>query len=48
MACYDQDNASLMYPIKITTEALEYDTVSASKSDPHQGWAENENDCNEK
>ena len=23
----DQDNASLMYPIKITTEALEYDTV---------------------
>ena len=48
MACYDEDNASLMYPIKITTEALEYDTVPASKSDPHQGWTDNENEYNEK
>lgn len=39
MACYDEDNASLEYPIKIThdSEAI-YENCKASKADPNQGW----------
>lgn len=38
MACYDDDNAALDYPIKITTKEMEYEEVTPSLSDPNQGW----------
>lgn len=38
MACYDEDNAALKYPIKITTKIMDYKDVQPSKSDPNQGW----------
>ena len=38
MACYDEDNASLKYPVKITTKVMEYDDVKPSPRDPKQGW----------
>ena len=38
MACYDDDNATLDYPIKITTREMEYEEVTPSLSDPNQGW----------
>lgn len=37
IACYDEDNASLPYPIKITKEPADYDSVPPSKADPTQG-----------
>lgn len=40
MACYDEDNFALEYPIKITTREIEYEYAKASKSDPNQGWEE--------
>jgi hypothetical protein len=44
MACYDEDNSALEYPIKITTKEMEYDNVSPSLSDPNQGWEQYEDD----
>lgn len=38
MACYDEDNFSLEYPIKITSKEMEYRNARPSKSDPNQGW----------
>ena len=38
MACHDQDNFALKYPIKITTKKIEYENAYPSKSDPNQGW----------
>lgn len=39
MACYDEDNAALEYPIKITHNARAvYEDCRPSKSDPDQGW----------
>lgn len=38
MACYDEDNFALEYPIKITTKEMEYEEVEASKNDSNQGW----------
>lgn len=38
IACYDEQNAKLPYPIKITSKLMEYDEVSPSLSDPNQGW----------
>jgi hypothetical protein len=38
MACYDEDNFALEYPIKITTREMEYDSVVPSENDPNQGW----------
>ena len=38
MACYDEDNFALEYPIKITTREMEYENVKPSESDPNQGW----------
>lgn len=46
IGCYDEDNAKLKYPIKITTKEMEYEEVAQSKSDPNQGWGE-EDDENE-
>ena len=38
MACYDEDNFALEYPIKITTKEMEYENTRPSESDPNQGW----------
>ena len=38
MACDDEDNSELKYPIKITTVPMEYNDVAPSKRDPNQGW----------
>ena len=38
MACYDEDNFALEYPIKITSRKMEYEEADASRSDPNQGW----------
>ena len=37
MACYDEDNFALEYPIKITTKEMEYENVKPSESDQNQG-----------
>lgn len=38
IACYDNQNAALPYPIKIVSKrGFKYDEVSASESDPEQG-----------
>lgn len=47
MACYDEDNFSLEYPIKITTKEMEYENVKPSESDPNQGWESYDNDDEE-
>ena len=38
IACYDEDNASLPFPIKIATRPFEYNSMPCSDSDPNQGW----------
>ena len=39
IACYDEDNAKLKYPIKVThREDLIYEDANFSLSDPNQGW----------
>ena len=44
MACDDEDNAALKYPIKITTKEMEYEEVAPSLSDPYQGWDSSDDD----
>ena len=44
MACYDEDNASLEYPIKITTQEMEYENALPSEGDPNQGWETSDED----
>ena len=40
LACYDDDNARLRYPIKITHDPdVVYEWCAPSYSDPNQGWA---------
>jgi hypothetical protein len=39
LACYDEDNEALPFPIKITyDEKAIYENCAPSKSDPNQGW----------
>ena len=39
LACYDEDNEVLPYPVKITHDAdAVYEDCEPSKSDPKQGW----------
>lgn len=38
IACYDDQNASIPYPIKITSKEMDYEVVNPSKGDPNQGW----------
>lgn len=44
LACYDEDNEALPFPIKIThnPNAI-YEDCKPSKSDPNQGWEVEEN-----
>ena len=43
IACYDEDNARLKYPIKIThNSAAVYEDCEPSPSDPNQGWESEE------
>ena len=44
MACYDEDNFALEYPIKITTNEMEYENARPSESDPNQGWESYDDD----
>lgn len=42
IACYDEDNEALRYPIKITHDVnAVYEDCGPSKSDPNQGWPMN-------
>ena len=44
IACYDEDNEALPFPIKITHDRYaSYELCPPSKSDPNQGW-EDENE----
>ncbi len=39
IACYDEQNASLKFPIKITHDPQAvYEWCAPSRSDPNQGW----------
>lgn len=38
LACYNEDNAKLKYPIKITSVDMDYEAAEISKNDPNQGW----------
>ena len=45
LACYDEDNATLPYPIKITYNAdAIYEECEPSLSDPNQGWETDDED----
>lgn len=45
LACYDEDNVRLRYPIKITHDPnAVYEWCAPSKSDPNQGWPANDYD----
>ncbi|HCJ37840.1 MAG TPA: hypothetical protein DHV37_05885 [Erysipelotrichaceae bacterium] len=48
IACYDEDNERIMFPIKITydPEAI-YEDCQPSKSDPNQGWLVGDDDEDE-
>ena len=47
MACYDEDNFALEYPIKITTKEMEYEEVAPSLGDPNQGWESDDDEDEE-
>ena len=48
IACYDEDNARLRYPIKITHDPKAvYEICGMSESDPNQGWPSYEDDDEE-
>lgn len=38
IACYDEDNAKLKYPIKITAKFKEYEKAKPSVNCPNQGY----------
>lgn len=45
IACYDEENAALKYPIKICKyRPVSYDILPPSNSDPNQGWGCEEDD----
>lgn len=48
IACYDEDNELLRYPIKITHDKdAVYERCAMSESDPNQGWPEEADDEDE-
>lgn len=43
IACYDEENTALKYPIKICKDKpVRYDFLPVSNSDPNQGWGSDE------
>lgn len=44
MACSDENNFALEYPIKITSKKMNYKDVDPSKTDPNQGWEYDDNE----
>ncbi len=45
LACHDNDNASLRYPIKITHDPYAvYEWCAPSRSDPNQGWVDDDDE----
>lgn len=44
IACEDEDNFALKFPIKITSVEMSYSSANPSKSDPYQGWEESEDE----
>ncbi|MBO5551318.1 MAG: hypothetical protein J5966_05105 [Lachnospiraceae bacterium] len=38
VACYDEQNAALPYPIKISHTPADYEMCAPSPGDPNQGW----------
>ena len=45
MACYDEDNAALEYPVKVTySPTAVYEQCAPSPSDPNQGWPPEDDD----
>ena len=38
IACYDEQNETIIYPIKIVSKPMEYENAKPSKSDTNQGW----------
>ena len=48
IACYDEDNAAIRYPIKIAEyEWSTYEGSAPSESDPNQGWETEEDEDDE-
>lgn len=48
IACWDEDNAAIKYPIKIThTPNAVYENSNPSLGDPNQGWPTEEEDAEE-
>lgn len=48
IACYDEENAALKYPIKICKEKpVGYNLIPASNNDPNQGFGEGWDECDE-
>lgn len=45
IACYDEQNFALKYPIKITSCRMPYEKVEASLGDPNQGWHTESLEC---
>lgn len=46
IACYDEDNAKLKYPIKITHDSTAiYEDCEYSPADPAQGWIMDDDEC---
>lgn len=45
IACYDEDNSALEFPIKVTYESrATYEDCKPSPRDPNQGWGDDEDD----
>lgn len=48
LACYDEDNVRLRYPIKITHDKdAVYEYCAPSMSDPNQGWESSDDEDDE-